>query len=60
MYALINYVGFVNWLAIGMSIVVLLYFRKVKPAMNRPIKVSIQSNMPKRSPFSYFVIENFV
>lgn len=41
MYALINYVGFVNWLAIGMSIVVLLYFRKVRPNMNRPIKVNI-------------------
>lgn len=41
MYALINYVGFVNWLAIGMSIVVLLYFRKVKPAMKRPIKVNL-------------------
>ncbi|XP_063424208.1 large neutral amino acids transporter small subunit 1-like [Mytilus trossulus] len=41
MYALINYVGFVNWLAIGMSIVVLLYFRKTRPEMNRPIKVNL-------------------
>lgn len=41
MYALINYVGFVNWLAIGMSVVVLLYFRKVKPDMQRPIKVNL-------------------
>ena len=40
MYALINYVGFVNWLSIGGSVVVLLYFRWKRPTMNRPIKVS--------------------
>ena len=40
MYMLINYVSFVNWLAIGLSVVALLYFRYARPQMNRPIKVS--------------------
>ena len=40
MYMLINYVSFVNWLAIGLSVVALLYFRYTKPNMDRPIKVS--------------------
>jgi len=39
MYRLINYVAFVNWLAIGLSVVALLYFRWKRPNMNRPIKV---------------------
>ena len=39
MYMLINYVSFVNWLAIGLSVVALLYFRYTRPNMNRPIKV---------------------
>jgi len=47
MYMLINYVSFVNWLAIGLSVVALLYFRYTRPDMNRPIKVS-------------FVLDNFV
>jgi len=41
MYMLINYVSFVNWLAIGLSIVALLYFRYSRPNMHRPIKVSL-------------------
>ncbi|XP_074640593.1 large neutral amino acids transporter small subunit 2-like isoform X2 [Tubulanus polymorphus] len=41
MYALINYVGFVNWLSIGLSVVALLYFRWKRPEMNRPIKVAL-------------------
>ena len=41
MYALINYVSFVNWLAIGLSVTVLLYFRWKRPNMERPIKVSL-------------------
>ncbi|XP_052789094.1 large neutral amino acids transporter small subunit 2-like [Mya arenaria] len=41
MYALINYVSFVNWLAIGLSVTVLLYFRWKRPNMDRPIKVAI-------------------
>ncbi|KAL5012570.1 hypothetical protein ScPMuIL_011121 [Solemya velum] len=41
MYALINYVSFVNWLAIGLSVVVLLFFRWKRPEMNRPIKVAL-------------------
>jgi len=40
MYMLINYVSFVNWLAIGLSVVALLYFRYSRPNMQRPIKVS--------------------
>jgi len=39
MYMLINYVSFVNWLAIGLSVVALLYFRYTRPNMARPIKV---------------------
>lgn len=39
MEALINYVSFVNWLAIGLSVATLLYFRKTKPDAHRPIKV---------------------
>jgi L-type amino acid transporter 8 len=41
MYALINYVGFATWLSIGMAIVCLLYLRKTRPEMPRPIKVHI-------------------
>lgn len=41
MYKLINYVSFVNWLAIGLSIVALLYFRWKRPDMKRPIKVNL-------------------
>lgn len=41
MYALINYVSFVNWLAIGLSVTVLLYFRYKRPEMPRPIKVAL-------------------
>lgn len=39
MEALINYVSFVNWLAIGLSVATLLYFRKTRPDAHRPIKV---------------------
>lgn len=39
MYMLINYVSFVNWMAIGLSVLSLLYFRWKRPDMNRPIKV---------------------
>lgn len=41
MEALINYVSFVNWLAIGLSVATLLYFRKTKPDAHRPIKVAL-------------------
>lgn len=39
MYKLINYSSFVNWLAIGLSVVALLYFRWKLPNAHRPIKV---------------------
>jgi amino acid transporter len=41
MYKLINYVSFVCWLAIGLSVVALLYFRYARPAMKRPIRVGL-------------------
>jgi len=39
MYKLINYSSFVNWLAVGLSVVALLYFRWKRPNAPRPIKV---------------------
>lgn len=39
MYKLINYSSFVNWLAVGLSVVALLYFRWKRPDAHRPIKV---------------------
>lgn len=41
MYALINYVGFVTWLSIGLSVFSLLVFRWTRPNMERPVKVSL-------------------
>jgi L-type amino acid transporter 8 len=41
MYRLINYVAFVNWLSIGLSVVALLWFRWKRPDMPRPIKVGL-------------------
>ncbi|ELU09582.1 hypothetical protein CAPTEDRAFT_185200 [Capitella teleta] len=41
MYALINYVAFVNWLAVGLAVGALLYFRYTRPDMKRPIKVGL-------------------
>lgn len=38
---LINYLSFVNWLAIGLSVLSLLYFRWKRPNMKRPVKVSL-------------------
>lgn len=37
-FFLINYMSFVQWLSVGMSIVALLYLRYTKPEMHRPIK----------------------
>ena len=39
MYKLINYSSFVNWLAVGLSVVALLYFRWKRPDAHRPIRV---------------------
>lgn len=36
---LINYVSFINFLSYGVTIAGLLYFRKKKPNLLRPIKV---------------------
>lgn len=40
-FQLINYLSFAGWLAIGVSAVALLYFRKKHPEWARPIKVSL-------------------
>ncbi|KAG8183752.1 hypothetical protein JTE90_029333 [Oedothorax gibbosus] len=40
-YALINYVGFATWLAIGLAVVCLPYLRWKQPNLNRPIKVHL-------------------
>lgn len=43
MYALINYMSFVQWLSVGMSVSGLLYLRYKKPEWERPIKVRERS-----------------
>jgi solute carrier family 7 L-type amino acid transporter-like protein len=40
-YALINYVGFATWLAIGLAVVCLPYLRWKQPDLPRPIKVNL-------------------
>ncbi|KAJ8302582.1 hypothetical protein KUTeg_018978 [Tegillarca granosa] len=40
-FSLINYMSFVQWLSVGMSILGLLYLRYKKPDMPRPIKFNI-------------------
>lgn len=39
MYALINYMSFVQWLSVGMSVAGMLYLRYKDPDRHRPIKV---------------------
>ncbi|KAF8774641.1 Y+L amino acid transporter 2-like [Argiope bruennichi] len=40
-YALINYVGFATWLAIGLAVACLPYLRWKQPHLARPIKVNL-------------------
>lgn len=40
-FALINYVGFATWLAVGVAVVCLPYLRWKKPDLSRPIKVNM-------------------
>lgn len=40
-YALINYVGFATWLAIGLAVAVVPYLRWKQPDLPRPIKVHL-------------------
>lgn len=39
--ALINYVGFATWLAIGLAVVCVPYLRWKRPELERPIKVHL-------------------
>lgn len=41
MYALINYMSFVQWLSVGMSVAGMLYLRYKDPDRHRPIKFSL-------------------
>jgi heme exporter protein D len=43
-FFLINYMSFVQWLSVGMSVVALLYLRYTRPEMHRPIKVGCLEN----------------
>ncbi|KAH7642158.1 Y+L amino acid transporter 2 isoform X2 [Dermatophagoides farinae] len=40
-YALINYVGFATWLAIGLGVACLPYLRWKRPDLHRPIRVNL-------------------
>ncbi|GAB6027572.1 hypothetical protein CHUAL_001811 [Chamberlinius hualienensis] len=40
-FALINYVGFATWMAIGVAVVCLPYLRWKRPDLHRPIKVNL-------------------
>uniref|UniRef100_A0A1I8F8Q0 AA_permease_C domain-containing protein n=1 Tax=Macrostomum lignano TaxID=282301 RepID=A0A1I8F8Q0_9PLAT len=40
-YVLVNYMGFVNWLAIGLSVSIVLYLRVKRPNDPRPVRVPI-------------------
>ncbi|CAN7940974.1 unnamed protein product [Ixodes hexagonus] len=40
-FALITYVGFATWLAIGLAVATLPYFRWKQPNLKRPIKVNL-------------------
>lgn len=52
MYALIDYVTFSNWLAITMSVVALLWLRKKRPELHRPL------NIPLIAPITFIVISS--
>lgn len=40
-FALINYISFVQWFSVGLSIVALLYLRYTRPDLKRPIKFNL-------------------
>lgn len=42
-FALINYMSFVQWLSVGGSIAALIYLRYSQPDRHRPIKVTYTS-----------------
>ena len=41
MWKLINYMSFIQWLSVGMSIVGMLYMRYTKPHLPRPIRMPL-------------------
>ncbi|XP_067932341.1 Y+L amino acid transporter 2-like [Watersipora subatra] len=53
-FTLINYTSFVQWFAIGLSVVALLYIRWKKPDLKRPLKISLFW------PISYLIMTVFI
>ncbi|VDQ00113.1 unnamed protein product [Trichobilharzia regenti] len=45
LYSLMTYLGFVQWLAIGVSVAIVIVFRFTRPNVPRPVKVSLLSLM---------------
>ncbi|GAA47979.1 Y+L amino acid transporter 2 [Clonorchis sinensis] len=52
--SLITYLGFVLWLAIGISVLIVIIFRFTRPTMERPVKVPIVF------PFIYIAVTLFL
>ncbi|KAK6174528.1 hypothetical protein SNE40_017786 [Patella caerulea] len=53
-YSLINYMSFVQWLSVGASIFGMLYLRRAKPNMDRPIV------MPTIIPVAFLIVVVFL
>ncbi|KAK2163816.1 hypothetical protein LSH36_74g14068 [Paralvinella palmiformis] len=51
MYRLINYVAFANWMAIGLCVMALLWFRHQRPNADRPIKNWLRLRTFEKIPF---------
>uniref|UniRef100_A0A4W6ESE9 Solute carrier family 7 member 10a n=1 Tax=Lates calcarifer TaxID=8187 RepID=A0A4W6ESE9_LATCA len=54
MHNLINYVSFINYLSYGVTIAGLLYLRKKRPNLARPIKVQININGKNKMSLRFF------
>ncbi|CAN7993281.1 unnamed protein product, partial [Ixodes pacificus] len=59
-FALITYVGFATWLAIGLAVATLPYFRWKQPNLKRPIKVNFRQIFFLFKPGSHclYIIQN--